>query len=53
MIITVIAMGTMQSSVHQIIGVISMRYPFMATTWPVFMRASRLRSALHGVCRTH
>jgi hypothetical protein len=37
MVVTVIAMGMMQSSVHQIIGVIGVWYPFMATTWAVLV----------------
>jgi hypothetical protein len=51
MIVAVIPMGVVQSSIHQIIGVISVRYAFMATAWAMLVRASRLRSALHRVGR--
>ena len=53
MVVAVIAMAMVQSSVHQIIGVIGVWYPFMATTWPMIMRAARLRGAVHGICRAH
>jgi hypothetical protein len=53
MVVAVIAMGMVQSSVHQIIRVIGVRYPFMTTTWTMLVRASRLRSALHRVGRAH
>ena len=53
MVVAVIAMAMVQSSVHQIIGVIGVWYPFMATTWPMIMRAARLRGAVHRICRAH
>ena len=51
MVVAVIAMGMVQSSVHQIIGVIGVWYPFMATPWAMLVRAARLRRALHRVGR--
>jgi hypothetical protein len=50
-VVAVIAMGVVESSIHQIIGVISVRYPFMTTTWTMLVRTSRLRGAIHGVGR--
>jgi hypothetical protein len=37
MIVAVIPMGVVQSSIHQIIGVISVRYAFMATAWAMLV----------------
>jgi hypothetical protein len=44
-----IAMRMMQASAHQVIDVIPVRHGFVTAGGAMFVRAARLRRALHGV----
>ena len=53
MVVAVVSMRMVQPSVYQVIDVVGVRHRFVSATWPMLMRAARLRGAVHRICRAH
>ena len=49
MVVTMIAVGMVQPSTHEIINVVAMGYGFVPTRWDMVVRAARFWRALHRV----
>jgi hypothetical protein len=52
-VVAVVSMRMVQPSVYQVIDVVGVRHRFVSATWPMLMRAARLRGAVHRICRAH